>query len=320
MTLTQLRYLVAIAESGLNITLAAERVHVTQPGLSKQLRQLEDELGFQLFIRKGRSLVAVTQAGETVIAHARRALDATGDIRSFAADERGDHAGELILATTHTQARFVLPAAIARIKQAFPQVGVHLQAASDGEVLEQLASGAADMAVISTAGTVPDGGLAVPLFSWRRMVLVPRGHLLATRDRTPTLAELATFPLISYESSTRQESSLRRAFTEAGHEPQLAMTARDADLIKTYVRAGIGVGVLAEMALNDADDNLIAWPAPPTLPECITWAVIPRTRILRRYALELIHELAPQIDRHDLRRVIDGNQAADWPEPPSWVS
>lgn len=320
MTLTQLRYLVAIVDAGLNITLAAERVHATQPGLSKQLKQLEEELGFQLFVRKGRSLDAIAPAGEQVIAHARRILEEAANIRSFAANARGEDSGELVLSTTHTQARFVMPAAIARIKRAFPQVSVHLQAASEGEVLEQLAHGSADLAVISTSGAVPGGALAVPLFAWRRKVLVPRTHALAGLERAPTLQELAAWPLVSYESSVRPESSLRRAFATQGLEPQLAMTARDADLIKTYVRAGLGVGVLAEMALDgSADADLRVLPAPPSLPECITWALIPRARVLRQYALELVHALAPQIDRHDLRRVVEGNQEADWPEPPGWV-
>ncbi|MGH8086527.1 MAG: LysR family transcriptional regulator [Lysobacter sp.] len=320
MTLTQLRYLVAIADSGLNITQAAERVHATQPGLSKQLKLLEDELGFQLFVRKGRSLDAVAPAGERVLAHARRVLEEAANIRSLAANQRGEHAGELVLATTHTQARFVLPAAIARIKLAFPQVTVHLQAAAEGEVMEQIAHGQADLAIVSTSGSEPEGGLAVPLFRWRRRVLVPQTHPLAALDRAPSLAELAALPLVSYESSLRPDSSLRRAFASAGLEPQLAMTARDADLIKTYVRAGLGVGVLAEMALRvGADEDLRALPAPPSLPECVTWAVIPRARVLREYALELLHAVAPQLDPRDLRRVVEGNQPADWPPAPNWV-
>ena len=138
MTLTQLRYLVAIADSGLNITQAAERVHATQPGLSKQLKQLEDELGFQLFSRKGRSLESIAPAGVRVIEHARKVLAEVANIRSYAANERGEHSGRLLLATTHTQARYVLPPAIAAIKREFPQVSVDLLASGDSDVLEKL--------------------------------------------------------------------------------------------------------------------------------------------------------------------------------------
>ena len=318
MTLTQLRYLVAIADSGLNITQAAERVHATQPGLSKQLKQLEDELGFQLFIRKGRSLESIAPAGGKVIEHARRVLAEAANIRSYAANERGEHSGRLLLATTHTQARYVLPPVIAAIKRDFPRVDVDLLAAGDSEVLGALDQ--ADLALISTAGSEPQGGVALPLFRWRRVLLVQDAHPLAGLQRAPTLAELARHPLISYESSTRADSSLQRTFAGADVTPQIAMTARDANLIKTYVRAGLGAGLLAEMAIGEREDaDLRILPAPVELPECITWAVIPRGRVLRDYALALLHGLAPQLDRRDLRRVLEGNQDAAWPQPPHWL-
>jgi LysR family cys regulon transcriptional activator len=318
MTLTQLRYFVAIADSGLNITLAAERVHATQPGLSKQLKQLEDELGFLLFARKGRSLESITPHGAQVLAHARRLLAEAANIRSFAANQRRDAQGRLVLATTHTQSRFVLPPAISRLKQAYPQVSVHLQPTGDEEVLATLARGEADFALISTAGDTPGGGIAVPLFRWSRLVLVPRAHPLARAGGEPTLQQLAVHPLVSYESSIRPDSSLRRAFAQADLEPQFAMTARDADLIKTYVRAGLGVGLLAEMAVQPEDTDLVALRAPDAVPTCIAWAVLPRERVLRDYALDLVHAIAPQLDRHDLRRVLAGNSEPAWPAPPSW--
>ena len=320
MTLTQLRYLVAIADAGLNITLAAARVHATQPGLSKQLKQLEEELGFLMFVRKGRSLETITPAGAEVLARARVILAETANIRAYAANQRRDSQGPLTITTTHTQARFVLPPAIARIKRDFPQVSVHLQQSAEGAALDLLGTGEADMAVVSTAGSQPQGGVAVPLYRWKRLALVPRGHVLDRAGRAPGLAELARHPLISYESSVRPDSSLRRAFAQAGLEPDLALTALDADLIKTYVRAGLGVGILAEMAVGIGDTDLRGWPAPVEISECIAWAVLPRERVLRDYALDLVHALAPQIDRRDLRRVIDGNQEPDWPPPPSWES
>ncbi|WP_369943497.1 LysR family transcriptional regulator [Xanthomonas medicagonis] len=318
MTLTQLRYLVAIADADLNITLAAARVHATQPGLSKQLKQLEDELGFLLFVRKGRSLETVTPAGREVIERARAVLAEANNIRTYAANQRRESQGQLTLTTTHTQARFVLPPAVAQIKQAYPQVSVHLQQAAESAALDLLSQGDADIAIVSTAGSAPGAGIAVPLYRWRRLVLVPRGHPLDVPKRIPDMAALAAQPLISYESSTRAGSSLQRAFGRLGLEPSIALTALDADLIKTYVRAGLGVGLLAEMAVHAGDTDLRAWPAPPEIPECIAWAVLPRDRVLRDYALELVHVLAPQIDTRDLRRVMEGNQEPDWPAPPSW--
>lgn len=319
MTLSQLRYFVAIVDAGLNITLAAEHVHATQPGLSKQLRQLEDELGFRLFARRGRSLESITPAGRQVLAHARRLLAEAANIRAYAANVRGDAQGRLVIATTHTQARHVLPAAIARVRRAFPQTSVHLQPGGESEALRLLARGDADVALISTAGGAPGGGVAVPLFRWRRVVLVGRDHVFASLRQAPTLRQLAREPLVSYESSVRADSSLRRAFAASALEPRIAMTARDADLIKTYVRAGLGVGMLAEMAVDADDvDALCALPAPGAIPECTAWAVLPRERVLRDYTVELLAAVAPQLHRLDLRRAVAGNDDPDWPEPPTW--
>lgn len=322
MTLTQLRYLTAIADSGLNITLAAERVHATQPGVSKQLKQLEDELGFRLFTRKGKSLDTVTVAGRQVIERARIILAEAANIRSLAANLRNDAQGELRIATTHTQARFALPAAIGALNRSYPQVGVRLLPGGDTEVLELLDRGDADLAVVSSAGAPPAAGLALPAYRWDRVVLVPNEHPLTSLQHAPTLAELAAYPLVTYESSLKPESSLRHAFVSAGLEPRLAITALDADLIKTYVRVGLGVGVLAEMALlaEDAAD-LSVLRADGLFPTCTTWIVLPRDRVLRDFALEFIALFAPQIDRRDVRRAFDhGDFAGEWPTPPHWRS
>ena len=319
MTLTQLRYIVAIVDAGLNITLAAERVHATQPGVSRQLKQLEDELGFQLFLRKGKSLDSITSAGAQVIARARVILAEAANIRALAANLRSDDDGELVIVTTHTQARFVLPGAIAALKQRFPNVGVRLEPHGDTELIELLGKGVADLAIVSTAGAPPNADLAIPIYRWERRILVPQSHPLAALGRAPRIDELARYALVSYESSLAAESSLRRAFDAAGCELRLAVTARDADLIKTYVRAGLGVGVLAEMALGRNDhDDLCVLPVDRLLPTCTTWVVLQRDRVQRDYALDLISALAPHIDRRDLVRVVQGAATADWPEPPHW--
>jgi len=320
MTLVQLRYLIAIADSGLNITLAAERVHATQPGLSKQLRQLEDELGFQLFVRKGKSLDAITHAGEQVIERARAILTEAANIRAIAADLRNEAYGELRIATTHTQARFALPPAIAALSNLYPQVSVHLQPTRDADVLAQLEAGHVDMAVISSAGAPPASGIALPAYHWHRVIVTPQGHPLAARELPPTLHELAALPLVSYESSLKAESSLRRAFDAVGLTPQIVMTAGDADLIKTYVRAGLGVGVLAEMAMQDSDTDLCPLPADHLFPRCTTWIVLRRESVLREYMLEFIGQFAPHLDRREVARTLAGDAAAksDWPGVPHW--
>jgi DNA-binding transcriptional LysR family regulator len=319
MTLTQLRYLIAIADSGLNITLAAERVHATQPGLSKQLKQLEEELGFTLFTRRGKSLEAITGAGAQVIERARVIQSEAANIRALAANLRNEAQGELRIATTHTQARYALPSAIAALRKRYPEVGVHLQPGGDAEILELLERGLTDLAVLSTADTPPPAGLALPVYRWDRIALVPRGHALTKIARAPTLADLSAHALVSYESSLKPESSLRRAFEDAGLPLRLAFTARDADLIRTYVGAGLGVGVLAEMALDETDRDVVGLDLGGLLPSCTTWIVLRRERVLREYALEFIARLAPHIDRRDVRRAFDHGIAADeWPLPPRW--
>ena len=319
MTLTQLRYIVAITEAGLNITLASDRVHATQPGISRQLRQLEDELGFQIFLRKGKSLESVTAPGAQVIARARTILAEASNIRVLAANLRNEHVGELVIVTTHTQARFVLPAAIASLKRRYADVGIRLEPHGDTELIDLLGKGAADLAIISTASTPPNAELAIPIFCWDRQILLPKDHPLSRLGRPPRIDEFAGYALVSYESSLAPESSLRRAIIQAGCELKLAVAARDADLIKTYVRAGLGVGVLAEMALDDKDHtDFCVYSARGMLPTCTSWVILQRDRVQRDCALDLISALAPHIDRRDLVRVVQGAAVANWPTPPNW--
>lgn len=322
MTLTQLRYLVAIADAGLNITLAAERVHATQPGLSKLLKQLEDELGFQLFHRKGRSLDSITHAGSHVLERARAILAEATNIRSIAANLRNESRGSLRIATTHTQARFALPAAVASLSRQYPQVSVHLQPCADAEVMGLLEGGHVDLAIVSTAGATPPAtGIALPAYRWNRVVLAPQQHPLANLGRPPTLDELAAQPLISYDSSLKATSSLSRAFHAANLHPQIAMTASDADLIKTYVRAGLGIGILAEMALLPSDSaDLKALSADHLFQPCTTWMVLRRESVLREYTLEFIGLFAPHLERRAVSRLLasTGTSATHWPAIPHW--
>ncbi|RDI99576.1 LysR family transcriptional regulator [Dyella solisilvae] len=322
MTLTQLRYLVAIADAGLNITLAAERVHATQPGLSKLLRQLEDELGFQLFHRKGRSLHAITHAGTHVLERARIILAEAANIRSIAANLRNESRGTLRIATTHTQARFALPAAVAALSRSYPQVSVHLQPVNDADVISLLEGGQVDLAIVSTAaGAPPPNGIALPAYRWSRTVVVPNGHPLSRQKQAPTLEQLAAHPLISYDSSLKPESSLARAFQSANLHPQIVMTASDADLIKTYVREGLGVGVLAEMAYQpEHDTDLHELSADHLFAACTTWIVLRRESVLREYTLDFISVFAPHLERRAVSRALatGGIGASQWPGVPHW--
>lgn len=304
MNLTQLRFIVAIADANLNITHAAARVHATQPGLSKQLKQLEDELGFQLFSRRARSIESITPAGDKVLQHARVILAEAANIRALAANLRGEAQGELQIATTHTQARYVLPRLIAALKQRFPQVAVNVMPGSDAEALARHARGDADVTMVSSAQAPPPSDLALPIYCWHRVVLVPQGHPLTALGRALTLADLSAHPLISYETSRDPESSLQRAFAEAALTPDISITASGADLIKTYVRNGLGVGIVAEMAVEFGDRDLVVLPARELLPTCTTWLLLRKDRVLREYADALIALLIPGLDVDDVRRAL----------------
>jgi DNA-binding transcriptional LysR family regulator len=318
MTLTQLRCLVAIAEAGLNITLAAERVHATQPGLSKLLRQLEDELGFQLFQRKGRSLTAITHAGEQVLERARTILAEAANIRSIAANLRNETQGTLRIATTHTQARFALPGTIAAFNRLYPHVSVHLQPMNATDVFSALDGGQIDLIMVSTTADIPPaGGIALPAYCWNRVVLAPHEHPLAQQAQPVTLEQLAAYPLISYDSTLKPGSSLTRAFHAAGLHPRIVMTASDADLIKTYVHQGLGVGVLAEMAFHpERDTGLHILGADHLFASCTTWMVLRRDSVPRDYMLDFINLFAPHLDWRAVRHVLGTNGAS----PPSWLT
>lgn len=319
MTLTQLRYLIAIVDADLNITKAAERVFATQPGISKQLRQIEGELGFRVFEREGRKLTGITSGGAKVLERARTIVGEVDNIRTLAANLKGATEGELRIATTHTQARFVLPPAISSLAREFPDVMVRLLPGRESETVNLLESGEVDFALISTVGEPPPGAAhAIPLYRWQRRVIVPKTHPLAKLGRQPSLDDLAAHPLVSYDSSRLPTSSLRQAFAGAGLEPQIACTAHDAELIKTYVRAGLGPGVLAEMAWQPEDAaDLASYPA-TELPSCTAWLLLRQDILLRDFMLAFITNLAPQLKPRELHRMIDGDDGVEWPEAPWW--
>ncbi|KLJ00612.1 LysR substrate-binding domain-containing protein [Luteimonas sp. FCS-9] len=315
MTLTQLRSFVAIVECGHNITLAARRLHATQSGLSKQLGQLENALGFLLFTRRRRALAALTGEGRQVLVHARRLLAEAGNIQALADNLRSEAQGLLRIAATHTQARHALPPALQALKRDWPDVAVHVVPGGDAESLRLLAEHHADLAILSGTGAPPAGLVAIPLYRWGRRVLVPAGHPLAALPRPIGLRDLAAVPLVSYESSRQPTSSLQRAFAAAELTADIAVTARDGALIRAYVHAGLGVGIVDEMGA-DIDDGLVAPPVEDgLLPECITWVLLRRDRVLRDFGFALVQALAPHYAAVELRRLLDHDQPLPVPAP-----
>lgn len=309
MTLTQLRYLLAIVDAQLNISLAARRVNATQPGLSRQLKSIEDELGFQVFVRRGKSLEQLTRSGAELIERVRVILGEIHNIEAIAANHRQESRGLLRIAATQALGRFVLPPALGRLRARFGGVQVRLHPGGEAECLGMLDRDQIDLALVSTEGERPACDVAIPLFFWNRAAVALKGHPFATTQ--PTLADLAQVPLIAAESLTDWHRKLGRAFHERGLTPNITCTARDADTIKTFVRLGLGVGLLAEMALTREDGDLIDLDAGHLFPTCITWAIVRGDRVQRDYMFELLHELAPSLPRERVRDILAGERDHD---------
>lgn len=318
MKLQQLRFLLAVVENELNITAAAEALYTSQPGVSKQLRLLEDELGLQLFVRNGKRIEALTDAGERVVRHASRIMQEAEQIKSLADELRGDINGTLALATTQTQARYVLPDVIGQFRDRFEHVDFHLHQGTTEQIGRMVSDRQVDFAIVSGSSEPFPDLVTLPVYRWDRVLAVPTDHPLAQADNTPDLATLAKYPLVTYLFSDRAESSMMSAFSARGLNPRFAFTARDADVIKTYVRSGFGVGVLAGMAMEaGVDDDLCVLPAPGLFPRLTTWIGYPRDLLLKNYHRAFIRLLAPHISDwmlDQLSRDPDTSARSEWLE------
>jgi LysR family cys regulon transcriptional activator len=306
--LQQLRYLVAVAENGLNITAAAQRLHTSQPGVSKQLKLLEEELGFQIFLREGRSLTRMTPPGARVVERAQRILHEMKSIKRLSDDLSNEGGGQLSIGTTHAQARYVLPEVIRAFREPYPGVKLHLHQGTSEQIAEMMNADHIDFAIATGSTNLFSGVVKIPCYRWHRCVVVPRGHPLV-KEKKLTLKALAEHPIITYTFSFTGPSSLNQTFAAAGLEPNVALTARDADVIKTYVRLGMGIGIVAPMAIEAQDEqDLVVLDASHLFAEHTTWLGLRRGMLLRRYMYEFIRLLAPHADRRTVDRA---REAAD---------
>ena len=296
MKLHQLRYLAAVAQSGLNITAAAQKLHTSQPGVSKQIKLLEDELGFQIFVREGRNLTRITPAGQQVIDRALRILQEAQSIRDLSTELRDEGRGSLSIGTTHTQARYVLPDVIRQFRARYPNVRLNLHQGTSEQIAEMVAHDRIDCAIATGSDNLYSDLTLMPCYRWHRTVIVLRDHPLANGGRL-SLRALAAYPLITYTFSFTGPSSLYDAFAKAGLTPNIAITARDADVIQTYVRLGLGVGIVAHMALDEHDPDLVRVDASHLFAAHTTWIGFRRGTLLRKYMYDFAQLLAPHLDR-----------------------
>jgi LysR family cys regulon transcriptional activator len=310
MKLHQLRYLAAVAQSGLNITAAAQKLHTSQPGVSKQIKLLEDELGFQIFVREGRNLTRITPAGQQVIDRAQRILKEAQSIRDLSTELRDEGRGSLSIGTTHTQARYVLPDVIREFRNRYPNVRLNLHQGTSEQIAEMVAQDRIDCAIATGSEQLFTELTLLPCYRWYRTVIVPRSHPLGATAGRLTLRTLSAYPIITYTFSFAGPSSLQEAFTRAGLTPNVAITARDADVIETYVRLGLGVGIVAHMAINENDPDLVAIDASHLFAAHTTWIGFRRGTLLRKYMYDFAQLLAPHLDR----RLVDRAHRAVTPE------
>jgi LysR family cys regulon transcriptional activator len=301
MKLQQLRYIWEVARHNLNLSNAAEALFTSQPGISKQIRSLEDELGVDIFVRHGKRVVAVTEPGKAILEIAQRVLKDVENLRQVGEEFTEEDNGHLTIATTHTQARYALPHVIQRFTKRYPGVRLSLRQGSPTQISELVTSGEADIAIATEAIELYEDLVMLPCYEWNRCVLVPPGHPLLKAKKL-TLQAMAAFPIITYDFAFTGRSKMNRAFADKGLTPNVVLTAIDADVIKTYVELGLGIGIVAMMAYDPKrDTHLRAMDASHLFEPSTTRIGIRKNSYLRGYTFEFIEMFAP----HLTRKVVD---------------
>ena len=310
MKLNQLRYIAEVAHRRLNVSAAAEALYTSQPGVSKQIRMLEEELGVPIFGRSGKHLTHVTDAGQEILAVAERMLSDAGNIRSIAQEHIDESRGSLAIATTHTQARHALPSVVGDFRQRYPNVSLHMHQGTPMQIAEMAARGSVDFAIATEAIELFEDLVMLPCYRWNRSIIVPEGHPL-TRADPLTLESVADYPLVTYVFGFTGRSKLDKAFAERGLSPEVVFTATDSEVIKTYVQLGLGVGIIASMAFDaERDQGLIALDASHLFDPSVTNIGFRRGAYLRGYMIDFMQTFAP----HLTSDVIDRGLAARTPE------
>lgn len=304
MKLQQLRYIWEVAHHELNVSATAQSLFTSQPGISKQIRLLEDELGVEIFARSGKHLTHVTTVGETIIRMAGTVLREVDAIKQVAQEFSNEKQGSLSIATTHTQARYALPPVIRDFRIQYPDVALHMNQGSPTQIAELAASGSVDFAIATEGLEHFQDLVMMPCYRWNRCVVVPEGHPLIERAAQGgglALADVAREPIVTYVFGFTGRSRLDAAFRAANLSPHVVLTATDTDVIKTYVRLGLGVGIIATMALDpEKDTDLVPLDASRLFESSVTHIGFRRGTFLRRYMYDFIERFAPHLTREQV--------------------
>jgi LysR family cys regulon transcriptional activator len=293
--LQQLRYICEVARRGLNVTTAAERLFTAQSGISTQIRLLEEELNVQIFERHGKRLTGITQTGQAIIEMAERILTEADNIRQVAAQMNDETKGTLSIATTHTQAYHSLPPVIARFSEIYPDVKLRIHQGDVKQIHEMLLSRTADVAVTTVTKDMPAELVMLPYREWNLSVITPPGHALL-EESVLSLESLAKYPLITYDHAMAGRAAVNQAFNDAGLLTNIALTALDSDIIKKYVKLGLGVGLIAETALDpEVDAGLTVIDARHLFRPSTSCICVHRGRHMRNYVYAFITLVTPQL-------------------------
>jgi len=304
MKLQQLRYIWEVTRHNLNVSATAQSLFTSQPGISKQIRLLEDELGVEIFARSGKHLTRVTPAGEAIIELAGKVLRTVDNIKHVSQEHSDERRGSLSIATTHTQARYALPPVIHEFRQKYPDVALHMQQGTPKQIAQMVSEGQADFAICTESLELFTDLVLLPCYRWNRCVLVPQDHPLASVE-TLTLEALAEYPLVTYLFGFTGRSQLDDAFKAHDLTPNVVLTAADADVIKTYVRLGLGVGIVAHMAVDPViDRDLVALDASHLFESSTTKIGIRRGTFMRGFMFDFVNRFAPHLDRDSVEAAL----------------
>lgn len=297
MKLQQLRYIWEVAHHDLNVSTTAQALYTSQPGISKQIRLLEDELGVEIFSRSGKHLTRITPGGEEILKIAGEILGKVESIKQLAQEHSAPNRGSLSIATTHTQARYALPPVIESFIERYPEVALHMHQGTPAQISESASEGEVDFAIATEALELFQNLLMMPCYRWNRCILVPKGHAL-TKLKELTLEAVAEHPIVTYVFGFTGRSKLDEAFRQRQLKPRVVFTATDADVIKTYVRLGLGIGIIARMAYDQKlDDDLMPLDARHLFKPSITSIGFRRGTYLRGFMYDFIERFAPHLTR-----------------------
>lgn len=312
MNFQQLRIVRETLRHNFNLTDVANSLHTSQSGVSKHIRDLEDELGVELYVRKGKRLLGLTGPGTEMVKIAERMLLDANNIKSLADRYSQQDTGNLTIATTHTQARYILPKAVTAFKRQFPKVHLRLHQGSPNEIAQMLLQGEADIGVATEVLGDLDELVAFPLYTWRHAVVVPENHPLEQLESL-TLEAIAEYPIITYHDGFTGRARIEQAFRDAGVVPDIVMSALDADVIKSYVELDMGVGVIASIAFSpDRDHRLRLLNCNHLFDESQSKLAVRKNHLLRRYAYRFIELCAPELtEQFVVGRVESGGGAVN---------